>query len=247
MLMKTTKLILSSALVFTLTACGMPEPSASQGPDEAAQAELDENAPIDNTDGLTPETSADGPEAYPMATPAPYTWPKWSSSMGISSAIFNRAQKYYDQHWSEFTNTRYVVLVDLGLHSSKKRFLLIDLKSGAFEKHNTSHGAGSDTNKDGYAESFSNVSGSNKSSLGFYKTLYTYNGKNGRSLRIDGLEASNSNALARAIVVHSASYVSDKKSTAGRSLGCPALDPSITQPLIDKIKGGAMFLIATSR
>lgn len=214
---------------------------------DAARAEADENASIDGTDGLTPETSADGVQFGPMEAPTPYTWPAWSSKMGITNAIYTRAQAYYNQHWKEFAVTRYVVLIDLGLHSSKKRELLLDLKTGAYEKHNVAHGSGSDPDKDGWVESFSNVSGSNQSSLGFYKTLYTYNGKNGRSLRIDGLESTNSNALARAVVIHGASYVSDKNSKAGRSNGCPALDHAIVQGVIDKIKGGAMLLIATSR
>ncbi len=244
------KLLAVIALTLTLTNCADTSTELDEtAPDGTTEAEL--NAPVDETDGLTPETSADGPEAYSQDVgifeTQPYRFPTYSSSFGITKTIYERAKRYYDQNWSSFTNRRYVVLIDMGLHSSKKRFLLIDLQAGTVTKYNTSHGVGSDSNNDGLATSFSNVEGSKKTSLGFYKTLYTYNGSNGRSLRLDGLESSNDNALERAIVVHGANYISNRNSTAGRSWGCPALDHAVVQTVIDKIKGGAMMLIATSR
>lgn len=239
-----------AALALTLTGCA----DTSTEMDETAPAgttEAELNAPVDHTDGLTPETSADGPEAYSrdlgVLETQPYSFPTYSTSFGITKTIYERAKRYYDQNWRSFSNRRYVVLIDMGLHSGKKRFVLFDLQTGTVSKHNTSHGVGSDSNNDGIATSFSNVEGSKKTSLGFYKTLYTYNGSNGRSLRLEGLEASNNNALERAIVVHGANYISDRNSTAGRSWGCPALDHAVVQSVIDKIKGGAMMLIATSR
>jgi hypothetical protein len=232
-----------------LSAC-----SASMGEPVSVDEEIvppgttegDLNAPVDGTDGLTPETSADQPTVQPMDN-QPYFFPAWSSSFGISKSMYERAQKYYDQHWSSFSVRRYVVIIDMGLHSSKKRFVLFDLKTGKFEKHNVAHGSGSDPDKDGWVERFSNAEGSNATSVGFYKTLYTYNGNHGRSLKIDGLESTNNNALARAVVIHGADYVSDKNSKAGRSWGCPALDNAVVQGVIDKLQGGAMLLIATSR
>lgn len=246
--MKTIKLISVLAVIPLLIACGKPVGSA-QGGDEFAPegtTEADLNAPVDGTDGLTPETSADGPSAGAEDNQT-YFFPAWKSEFGISKTMFERAKAYYNQHWTSFDNRRYVVIIDMGLHSSKKRFVLFDLKTGSYERHNTSHGAGSDPNADGWLDSFSNLDGSKKTSLGFYKTLYTYTGTHGRSLRLDGLESTNNNALSRAIVVHGASYISDKNSSAGRSWGCPALDESVVQGVIDKIKGGAMLLIATSR
>lgn len=250
--MKTIKLAILAAFSFTLISCAdtATEFAGEEAP-PAGTTEAELNAPIDHTDGLTPETSADGPEAYSrelgVLETQPYFFPAYSSNFGITKTIYERAKRYYDQNWKSFPNRRYVVLIDMGPHSSKKRFLLLDLKTGKASRHNTSHGVGSDSNNDGIATSFSNQEGSKKTSLGFYKTLYTYNGSNGRSLRLEGLESSNNNALARAIVVHGANYISDKNSRAGRSWGCPALDHAVVQSVIDKIKGGAMMLIATSR
>jgi len=138
--------------------------------------------------------------------------------------------------------TNYVGIVDFSQHSSKKRFYLFDLKAGTVERHNVSHGSGSDRNNDGLADTFSNQAGSNASSLGMAKTAETYNGKHGYSLRLDGLESTNSNIRSRDIVMHSATYVHDGGTT-GRSWGCTALDPSIYISVIDRLKGGSFLLL----
>ena len=60
-----------------------------------------------------------------------------------------------------------------------------------------SHGRNSGGN---YAVSFSNRTGSHQSSLGFYLTGETYQGRNGYSLTLDGLEKGiNDKARERAI------------------------------------------------
>jgi hypothetical protein len=116
------------------------------------------------------------------------------------------------------------------------------MRSGEVETFKTSHGKGSDSDHDGYAETFSNVSGSNASSLGLYKTAEIYSGQHGRSLKLDGLSSTNSNARSRAIVVHPADYVDDSSSSkSGRSWGCPALDPSVSSRVINLIAGGSLI------
>ena len=49
------------------------------------------------------------------------------------------------------------------------------------------------------------------------------------------------NALARAVVIHPANYVSDSGHHAGRSWGCPAVDPDVHDEVINKLRGGAMI------
>jgi hypothetical protein len=109
------------------------------------------------------------------------------------------------------------------------------------------HGSGSDKANDGYAEKFSNVSGSNASSLGFYMTAETYNGKHGLSLRLDGLSSTNSNVRARAVVIHGASYVSDSDIKAGRSWGCPAVSMASKDKVIKMLKGGSIIYAGLSK
>jgi hypothetical protein len=76
-----------------------------------------------------------------------------------------------------------------------------------------------------------------------FRTLDTYNGNNGYSLRMDGLEAGfNDKALERAIVMHGAPYVNENLSRTqgriGRSWGCPAVNSGIARRMIDTLKGG---------
>lgn len=76
----------------------------------------------------------------------------------------------------------------------------------------------------GWVQRFSNLPGSNASSHGSFLTGSTYYGKHGLSRRLNGLDAENSNAASRAIVIHGADYVDPgmamSQGRVGRSLGC---------------------------
>lgn len=161
----------------------------------------------------------------------------------VSPKALDNAFKYFDAHQSVIRNKNYMTIFDISLHSGKPRFFIIDLKTGDVKSIHTSHGRGSDSDHDGVATDFSNVSGSKKSSLGFMLTGEEYVGKHGGSMKLDGQEASNSNARARAIVVHSASYVSPDFSKMGRSEGCPAVAPSNIKEVVAKLKNGSLFYI----
>jgi hypothetical protein len=98
------------------------------------------------------------------------------------------------------------------------------------------------------ASQFSNEPESNKSSLGLYITGGTYIGKHGFSLHLLGQEKGiNDNANSRAIVMHSAAYVSESairmQGFIGRSLGCPALPENLHKPIIEKIKNGSCLFL----
>lgn len=172
-----------------------------------------------------------------------YKLPPYQSSWGLSKHLYDRAANFYQTRASSFSNRRYLTIVDFRHHSSRRRFFLFDLAAGTVSRHLVSHGKNSDPNNDGIATEFSNASNSNKSSLGFYQTLGTYRGSNGYSLRLRGLDSTNSNAERRAIVIHPAKYVNEAKGKAGRSWGCPALDPRVAATIINKIKGGSILLI----
>ena len=96
------------------------------------------------------------------------------------------------------------------------------------------------------ARAFSNRNGSHQSSLGLFRTAGTYQGSNGYSLRMEGLEpGTNDAAMERAIVMHGAPYVSaqnaQKQGRLGRSWGCPALRPEVARQVIDSLKNGQMI------
>jgi hypothetical protein len=103
----------------------------------------------------------------------------------------------------------------------------MDLRSGMLTQHLCAHGRGSDPGHSGWLEYFSNSVGSEATSAGAYLTGDTYFGKYGHSMRLYGLDHTNSNALERAIVVHSAWYaepkVVEEYGKLGRSEGCFAL------------------------
>lgn len=176
-------------------------------------------------------------------TPGEYSFPAYSSSWGVQRDMYDKAARYYEDNKRDLANARYVSIIDFSLNASKKRWFLFDLKTKKVEKFLTSVGRGSDPDGDGNATAFSNVPGSNQSSLGFYKTAETYTGSNGYSMRLDGLSSTNSKARSRAIVVHPAEYVNESTPWAGRSEGCPALDPDVSKSVIDRIKGNSLMLI----
>ena len=92
----------------------------------------------------------------------------------------------------------------------------------------------------------SNRNKSKKFSIGVFLTAETYYSKrfNGTSLRLDGLEEGfNDNARSRAIVMHPAHYADVKEGQrAGLSWGCPAIDPDVSDALIETIHGGSLLL-----
>ncbi len=140
-----------------------------------------------------------------------------------------------------------LTLIDFSLPSTQKRMCVVDMRSGELlYLCHVAHGKNSGEN---YATSFSNISGSHRSSLGYYRTIDTYVGRNGYSLRLVGLDKGvNDNAYARAIVIHGAEYANPENipiysGRLGRSFGCPALPTAIAEEVIDRIKGGSIILI----
>ncbi len=139
-----------------------------------------------------------------------------------------------------------LTLIDYTKPSTEKRLYVLDIDNRKLlHESYVSHGRNSGGN---FATSFSNENGSYKSSLGFFLTKNTYQGKNGYSLVLDGLEKGiNDKAKDRAIVIHGAAYCDPSFISAsgrlGRSLGCPALPLNICKPIINTIKEGSLVFI----
>ncbi len=159
----------------------------------------------------------------------------------VPAGQLKSALAYYDANASKIKNKDYLSVIDFRQFSGNKRFYIINMKTGEVWAIRVAHGKGSDPDHDGYANSFSNVSGSNASSVGFYMTSDTYSGGHGYSLLLDGVSSTNSNARSRAIVVHGADYVSEANVIQGRSWGCPAVAMENRTKLIDMIKGGSVI------
>lgn len=139
-----------------------------------------------------------------------------------------------------------LTLVDFSKPSTEERFYVFDMRHKKLLFTSlVSHGKNSGGN---YATSFSNKTGSLKSSLGFFLTENTYQGRNGYSLVLNGLEKGiNDKAKERAIVIHGAAYsnpsVIASSGRLGRSFGCPALPLAVSKPIINTIKGGSLLFI----
>jgi hypothetical protein len=137
-----------------------------------------------------------------------------------------------------------LAVIDYSLPSNQPRLWVFDLvKRKLLFQELVAHGKNSGDN---LATRFSNDDDSHSSSLGLFRTTDTYAGKNGYSLRMDGLERGvNDKALERAIVIHGAPYVSAtearEQGRIGRSWGCPAVRMAVAHPLIDALKGGQML------
>lgn len=138
---------------------------------------------------------------------------------------------------------RTLTVIDYSKPSSQKRLWVYDLTTRELlYEELVAHGQGSGAN---LATQFSNTPDSHQTSLGLFVTDDTYVGRNGYSLRLDGLDKGlNDRARARAIVMHGAPYVSPAFVKAngrlGRSHGCPAVSDAVARELINRVKGGGL-------
>ena len=138
-----------------------------------------------------------------------------------------------------------VGIADFGLHSAERRFHFVDLENERVASYHVSHGSGSDSEHDGWLKRYSNIEGSEATSRGAYMTRSWYRGKYGTSIRLDGLDPTNSNALPRAIVMHPAEYARPEHigrwGKLGRSNGCFALGPDQFAKVLLDLSGGRLL------
>ena len=145
----------------------------------------------------------------------------------INPHIRERALAALEAKRPLLSNTDVIGIADFSRASRDPRFYIVDLRSGFTTEHLVAHGRGSDPAHSGWLAMFSNSVGSEATSNGAYLTGDNYQGKYGYSMRLTGLDYTNDNALARAIVIHSAWYaepsVIEAHGKLGRSEGCFAL------------------------
>jgi len=136
-----------------------------------------------------------------------------------------------------------LTVIDYSKPSTEKRLWVFDLKSRELiYEELVAHGQGTGANM---ATQFSNEPDSHRTSLGLFRTDASYVGRNGYSLRLDGLDKGlNDRARDRAIVMHGAPYVSaafvKSNGRLGRSHGCPAVSADVARRMIDRVKGGGL-------
>ena len=155
------------------------------------------------------------------------------------------ARRQLDRVGADIWKKDIVGIADFGLHSAKERFHFVDLDNERVESFFVTHGTGSDSEHDGWLKRYSNIEGSEATSRGAYMTRSWYRGRYGTSIRLDGLDPTNYNALPRAIVMHPAEYARPEHITRygrlGRSNGCFALGPDQFAKVLLKLSGGRLL------
>jgi hypothetical protein len=213
-----TRVVLLAVLVATLSGFRRPE-----------DTEADVNAAL----------RAFAPHASRTSDPA---------SLRVAFEAYYRHRAVHDD---EVLNP-YLYFVDLGLDNRTPRGWVFDMEGlelveGPFP---VAHGSGSSTTRDGVPSRFSNEPGSHASSLGLYVALETYAfrgsmaGKpySSTGLRLRGESGRfNDAALARRIVAHGAPYVTATR--AGRSEGCPAMEPARAERLLPLLANGGVVFV----
>jgi hypothetical protein len=168
-------------------------------------------------------------------------------------ALETAVNAYYDYQATHPGDIKkpYLYFVDFGQSQNAQRGYVFDMKTlkvveGPFT---VAQGSGSGA---GVPSRFSNAPRSRATSLGLYVTgnTYAFRGhSHGRpyssvGLRLNGKSKGyNDNALARGVVAHGAPYVT--ASRAGKSQGCPAMEPARAARLLPKLANGSVvFLFA---
>jgi len=163
----------------------------------------------------------------------------------IEPNLLRRALASLNQHQGSIIYRDFIGVADFSLPSSAPRFHLLDLAGGSVRSHLVAHGRGSDPAHTGWLERFSIEPRSNATSAGAYRTGSAYLGAHGRSMRLEGLDPTNSNALSRAIVVHGAWYVNEemisRSGMLGRSQGCFAVADSSLPEIMARLAPGRLI------
>jgi hypothetical protein len=169
-----------------------------------------------------------------------------ASALAADPAIIAAAKSGLERAGGRVANRDIVGVVDFRLPSRAPRLHLVDLAGGGVETLLVAHGRGSDPDRTGWLSCFSNQPGSNATSKGAYLTGDYYVGKHGRSMRLIGLDATNSNAEPREIVVHAAEYVGPDivraQGMLGRSEGCFAVSPTDLPKVLDRLGPGRLLV-----
>src|SRR5262245_6643101 len=154
---------------------------------------------------LAGRVAAPVPPARPSAAPPSLLSQLVAIAPGIEPSVLERALSAADCAHSRGLGTQSSLLtvIDYSKPSTDKRLWVFDTAQRRLLYHElVAHGSGTGEN---IAEHFSNAGRSHQTSLGLFVTGETYEGENGYSMRLDGLEPGfNCQARERAIVMHGA-------------------------------------------
>ncbi len=204
------------------------------------------SAPAHLPDDDSVETLITAPAALlaPFIFPtqsAPHPYIQIDPTNMVPAKLKAAAVAFYQANQSLITNKNYLSVVDFSSSSDRARFFIIDMNSGAVLALHVAHGKNSDPTNQGLATLFSNIVGSEQSSLGFYLTAETYSSGHGLSLKLEGLSPTNSKVRERIIVLHGVDYVVESDIFPGRSWGCLAIAMRERDRVVEMLKGGSVI------
>ena len=191
---------------------------------------------FDRTFGLEPEA---------VPPPAPALPTVVEPNPAYDRKLLEIAAREVERSGAKVWRRDIVGIADFARPSTLPRFHFVNLEGGTIRSFYVSHGRGSDREHSGFLQEFSNTPGSEATSRGAYLTCEWYNGKYGTSIRLEGLDQDNSNALDRAIVMHPAWYASPgliaRQGKLGRSEGCFAMAPDQFNEALWNLSGGRLL------
>jgi hypothetical protein len=163
----------------------------------------------------------------------------------VNPDLLARARIALSLHSNRLTQRDVIGIADFSAPSRVPRFHIVDMISGESKALLVAHGKGSDPDHSGYVRQFSNIPGSEATSSGAFLLSDRYYGQHGESRRLVGLDAQNDQAEPRAIVIHSAWYVSDsiaaEQGKIGRSQGCFAFSDNDIVQVLERLGPGSML------
>lgn len=235
--------VLSAALVFATPTTGSAS-SAVIGP--TATAAVSRALAGNSSDGELAERAHDALDALASSVTR-LSHPRALEDAFDSYFAFKAAHP-------EQVKKPFLYFVDYGLPNTAPRGYVFNMETlavvdGPFM---VAAGRGSAPDSRGIPTRFSNAFGAATTSLGLYvaQEIYSFTGHTGGQayhavgLRLNGVSNGfNDNARARGVVAHGAPYVT--ATHAGRSEGCPAMEPQRAAELLPKLaQGGLVFLFA---
>lgn len=150
----------------------------------------------------------------------------------MDPVLLKRAKQEYKQQLNRLANKRYLTIVDYRKSLLQDRLYVYDLqRQEVILSSRVSHAFRSGLL---YPTKFSNVNGSEQSCYGNFITGEAYQGEWGYAMRLDGISNTNTNARARAVVVHPG-YT--------WSAACFMTAPEVNERLINLIKGKSLVVV----
>lgn len=198
---------------------------------------------------LTAQPGAPAVESAQSATPIESVASARTIKRIYPETLYQKAM-YAITNDKTLAGRRIACLVDFSKPSYEKRLWIVDLKTGECLLNTwVSHGKG--TGRSAVAKNFSNVLGSECSSLGRFVPREVFDGKHGLSLRLSGLDKGlNDLAEQRGIIFHAAEYVNEHNAKVykrqGNSQGCFAVPQRDIKKVISLLKGNAALILASS-